>query len=129
MTDARSQQIEAAIADAEAAGKSWTNQTSVRRSRRKLCLVVQYLKARRAGRLDAGAVAVLEPKPASPSAPPPTPPALASPGSPLAEARAARDAAVIQEQTLAAQHTRLKQQRQAVEQRLLAPGRLSHEAG
>lgn len=118
MNEDRIAQVEQAIVAIEAAGRSWTNQTIFGMVGGNYASLSQYLKARRAGTLASGAVAVLEPQTPLPAPPaPPLPPAPA-PDSPLGMAKETRDGADAAEQDLAAQHTVLKRQRQQVEERL-----------
>jgi hypothetical protein len=119
MHDDRKHAIEQAIAQAEAQGEAWTNQTIFRAVGGNYAALAEYLKERRRTTSEAAAVAVLEadpPWPEPPEPPPPEPPLPpAAEASPLLVARQERDDTARHEAELAARHTTLKRDVQRLE--------------
>ena len=110
MTSDRIERIEAAIAEAEAQGLGWTNDSIHRITGGSYSNLSSYLRDRRAqAALDAeaGAVAVEEP------------PAPSPPQTPLHRARSARDQTAEAEHALGVEEQTIRQQRQALEQAAL----------
>jgi hypothetical protein len=139
MTQDRIAQIEQAIAEAEAEGRPWTNQSIYKQVGGQYRSLNVYLKERRARTTAAAAVAVLEadlplPEPPDPPLPPPPEPPLppeppfpppppgppAAAAVPLAQARQALQQAHEAVQALELRHHDLKAARKQVEQRRLA---------
>ena len=112
MTDDRIMQVEQAIAEAEAQGLAWTNRHIYERVGGNYEALAAYLKQRRAQAPSGETTAVAVEEPPAPE----RPPVLASPRTPLSQARWERNRTHQAEHALGLQEQGLKTERRTLEE-------------